>query len=314
MIGATSLVFGADGGGSKTLGVLADVSGPLARFDAGPSNPTVVGIEQSAATLRGLISNCCAAAGRKPEEIGLAVIGLAGVGTASIREALHAEIARLLAGSAPAAISLETDSRIALEGAFDGGEGAIVIAGTGSNVLGKDRAGVLHRAGGWGRILGDEGSGFDIGLRALKVLTQEIDGVSPPSEIGRALSDRFGWSSRDRIIANIYRENMQIASVAPVVVGLADAGDPGAAEILRSAAESLARQVAVVFRHLGPEPRAALVGGLVSTPPSYSLILAEALKARVKGLSIVPAMHPPVEGALRMALSLLTTRDAAPRA
>jgi len=312
MGGPSSLIFGADGGGTKTLGVLADSAGAhLARCDAGASNPTTVGVAQSAATLRELIGRCCSQVQRQPGEVSIAVLGLAGVATASIRADLHAALARVLAadGAAPA-ISLEPDSRIALEGAFAGGPGAIVISGTGSNVLGKDRDGLLHSAGGWGRVLGDEGSGFDIGLRALKLTVLEIDGRSVPTAIGRALRERFGWSTRDHLIAAVYREQFPIASVAPVILELGDAGEPVALELLRSAAGPLADQARVVLRQLGTDPRVAFVGGLVSHRTSYSEILSGALRAQVPELSIIPAMHPPVEGALMLALSRMKTPDA----
>jgi len=185
-----------------------------------------------------------------------------------------------------------------------------VIAGTGSNVLGKDHSGGLHSAGGWGRILGDEGSGYDIGLRAIKSAVLEIDGRSGPTAIGRALRDRFGWSTRDQIIAAVYREQFPVATVAPVILELADAGDSTAVELLRSAAAPLADQARVVLQRLGPDPRAAFIGGLVSQRTSYTDVLSGALKALVPGLSITAATHTPVEGALMMALSRLTTPHA----
>lgn len=312
MGGPSSLIFGADGGGTKTRGVLADRAGlQCAECDAGPSNPTTVGVEHSAVTLHELITRCCSQAGRRPEEISVAVIGLAGVGTPSINSDLHAALTRRLAleRSAPA-LFLESDSRIALEGAFGGGHGAIVIAGTGSNVLGKDHSGGLHSAGGWGRILGDEGSGYDIGLRAIKSAVLEIDGRSAPTAIGRALRERFGWFTRDRIIAAVYREQFPVATVAPVILELADAADSAAMELLRSAAAPLADQARVVLQRLGPDPRAAFIGGLVSHRTSYTDVLSGALKALVPGLSIIAATHTPVEGALMMALSRLTTPHA----
>ena len=205
---------------------------------------------------------------------------------------------------------LEPDSRIALEGAFGGGHGAIVIAGTGSNVLGKDRAGRLHSAGGWGRILGDEGSGYDIGLRALKAVVAEIDGRTGPTAIGRVLGERFGLSTRERLIAAVHREQFPVASLAPAILGLAEAGDPAATDILHSAAAQLADQARVVLQRLGAEPRAAFIGGLVSQRTSYSDILSRTLHALVPGLSIIPPMHPPVEGALMLALSRMEASGA----
>jgi N-acetylglucosamine kinase-like BadF-type ATPase len=312
MGGPSSLIFGADGGGTKTLGVLADRAGVhRGRCDAGPSNPTTVGVDQSAATLSDLMLRCCSASGRTPDEIGIAVFGLAGVGTPSIREELRAALARRFesGGHAPVVV-LEPDSRIALEGAFAGGPGAIVIAGTGSNVLGKDGAGHLHNAGGWGRILGDEGSGYDIGVRALRAAVCELDGRTGPTSVGKALGERFGFTSRDRIIAAVYREQFPVASIAPVILDLAASGDPAATDLLRSSAQPLADQARVVLRRLGSAPRAALIGGLVEQHTSYSDILSLALQALVPDVSIRPAMHPPVEGALMLALSRMNSRDA----
>jgi N-acetylglucosamine kinase-like BadF-type ATPase len=144
----------------------------------------------------------------------------------------------------------------------------------------------------------------------MKAAVLEIDGRSGATGVGRALRDRFGWSTRDRLIDAVYREQFPIATVAPVILELADGGDSAALDILRAAAVPLADQACVVVRRLGADQRVALIGGLVSHRSSYSDILSEALKARVPGLIITPAMHPPVEGALMMAISKLNARNA----
>jgi N-acetylglucosamine kinase-like BadF-type ATPase len=131
----------------------------------------------------------------------------------------------------------------------------------------------------------------------------EIDGRSGATRIGETLGERFGFTARDRIIAAVYREGFPVASVAPVILELADAGDPASVTLLREAAAGLADQARSVLQRLGPEPRAALVGGIVSGATAYREILGRALLDRVPDLSIVPAMHAPVDGAVMMALS-----------
>ena len=192
-----TLVFGADGGGTKTLGVLADVSGTeLARMQVGPGNPNVAGVDAAARNLLELIGGCCEIARRSPQEIGAAVFGLAGVGSHEVRGSLD-DALHLLAvprGWSSLPMFLETDARIALEGAFGGGAGIVLIAGTGSNVIGKLPAGDVVSVGGWGRTLGDEGSGYAIGLDAARAVAREIDGRGNAPRLRALLADRFGWS------------------------------------------------------------------------------------------------------------------------
>lgn len=302
----TALVFGADGGGTKTLGVLADASGTeLARMQVGPGNPNVAGIDVAARDLLELISGCCALARRSPLEISAAVFGLAGVAGPTVRTALL-EAMQLLAaprGWSSLPITLETDARIALEGAFGGAPGIVLIAGTGSNVIGKLPSGEVVSVGGWGRVLGDEGSGYAIGLEAARAVAREIDGRGDAPRLRALLADRFGWTSRDRMIAAVYQEKFDLASVAPVVLNAATEGDTAAVHILETAARHLVETLAaLVARMPGVSPVGVVfIGGLIDHDTPYSRILQGAISRYVPGAEVVPTLYPPVKGAIIMA-------------
>ena len=304
------LVFGADGGGTKTLGILAGRSGKeFARAQAGPSNQNVIGTAEAAKNLAHLMLQCCRDAGRAPSEIGSAVFGLAGAGSGEEREALaaavNAELAALGHPSVPARV--ETDARIALEGAFGGGPGVVVIAGTGSVVIAKSASGDLCRVGGWGRALGDEGSGYFLGLQALKAMTRDFDGMAGSGTLRAALESKFGWKTREALIAAVYRGGLEIPSLAPLVLAASAAGDAVAADILRAAASLLADQVAAAVDKLGIREGAGVVfvGGLINHESVYAEILRDAIIARCPRAEIRLPLHPPVVGAVLMARARL---------
>jgi N-acetylglucosamine kinase-like BadF-type ATPase len=304
----STLVLGADGGGTKTLGILADGRGnQLARVQVGPSNQNVIGTSAAAKNLCGLIVQSCREAGQEPAGIGAAVFGLAGAGSDVEREALMRSVNDELAalGFPPVRGHVETDARIALEGAFDGAPGAVVIAGTGSVVIAKNTTGDLLRVGGWGRVLGDEGSGYDLGLQALKALTRDFDGMGGAGSLRARLAAGFGWTTRESVITAVYRGGLEIPSLAPLVLDAASAGDTVAVGILRAAALRLAEQVAAAVEMPGAAPRTGVVfiGGLIDHDTVYSRLLREAIVGRCLRADIRSPLHPPVHGALLMALS-----------
>jgi len=304
-----AFVLGADGGGTKTLGVLADAGGKeLARCQVGPGNPNVVGVEGAAANILDLVAGCCERAEVRPSSLGTIVCGLAGVGSAAVRDRL-AEALRLggiARGWEHLRFVLETDARIALEGAFGGDAGIVVIAGTGSSLIGKLPDGSVTMVGGWGRLLGDEGSGFAIGLEAVRAVARDIDQRSEAGMLRSMFAERCGWGGRDAIIAAIYQEKYDVASLAPVVLEAAGNGDPTARAILVAAAGQLIDQLGAMVKRMGSLPSVGVVfvGGLIEHETLYSQIVADAVHQRIPQARIHPAKFPPVGGAVIMALNL----------
>lgn len=235
-------VIGIDGGGTKTTAVLCALDGAiLAEAQEGPSNFQIIGIEQAAHTILNLIETCARSIGCSISQIGAVVAGLAGAGRPADQQ-------RMLDGLIDAAqtknldlnkLIIESDARIALEGAFGGKHGIIVIAGTGSIVFGKDGRGKTYRAGGWGRLIGDEGSGYSIGRAAFQAVAKLLDGYGEKTKLLKLFNEKFGLGTQEAIIHALYRDNFNVASVAPLVMEAASKGDKVAKKILTHACSDL---------------------------------------------------------------------------
>ena len=199
------LVFGADGGGTKTLGLISTQDGNIvARRTVGAGNPNVVGFETAAKNLYDLISGCCSDAGCTLDDLRAIVFGLAGAGREENRIQLRERICTLAGRTL--LMTIETDARVGLEGAFDGEPGVLIIAGTGSVVIGKKSSGELVTVGGWGRMLSDEGSGYFLGLEALKDLRLYYDGRGGSPLLAELIDKEFVLNSRERILSGVYQE------------------------------------------------------------------------------------------------------------
>jgi N-acetylglucosamine kinase-like BadF-type ATPase len=303
-----ALVLGADGGGTKTMGLLAESTGALLASGRGDgSNQNVIGIENAARNLAGLIETLARTAGRPVAEIGSVVLGLAGAGAERDREVLIGAIqARLHAMGLPTLpISIQTDGRIALEGAFNGGPGVVAVAGTGSVVMGKTPDGETLSIGGWGRVIGDEGSGYFIGLEALRAVSREIDGRGEAGSLRASIPSRFGLETREGIIAAIYREKFDIPSIAPVVLEAAEAGDQVALEILARAAREFSLQVITAVERLGLQggTGVVMIGGLIDHDTIYARMLAAEIKKASPAVDFRAPMNGPAHGALLLAMA-----------
>jgi N-acetylglucosamine kinase-like BadF-type ATPase len=304
---STDLVVGVDGGGTKTTALLADLSGcVVARAQGSGSNQNVVGTESAASAIAGAIGECCRIAGVPAARISGAAFGLAGAGSPEERAALAEQVRRLV-GREGLSILVDTDARIALEGAFDGGPGIVAIAGTGSSVMAKDAEGRVRLFGGWGRLLGDEGSGMDIGRQLVRRLLLACDARREFSPLEESAAIETGLRTRDQILTAVYRENLPLSTLAPIVLRAADASDTEALAMLEASAGDLAGHVAEAAGQEGlPEdPGVVLIGGLVDAGRLYQRILESAIRIRVPRARLHAALHPPAEGAVRMACTLV---------
>ena len=304
------LVLGVDGGGTKSLGLISTIEGTVvARREVGASNASVVGNEGAAKNLYELIAACCLDAQCTPRDLHALVFGLAGAGDDANRRRLIDAVNALAKnhGWAPLPITIYTDARIALEGAFDGGPGVVIIAGTGSSIMGKTPDNDVRLVGGWGRVLGDEGSGYYIGLQAIKAVTRDFDGRDHSGILRQTFVERFGWSTRERVLAAVYRENFSIPSIAPVVLNGAAGGDQVCRGILEEAAALLARQVEATARLFPPDERigVVMVGGLIDHETVYAQVLDRQIRSIMPQADIRRALHTPAHGAVFLARELL---------
>lgn len=306
----STLVLGIDGGGSKTTALVADERGNvLAQRQGKATNPNVVGFDTAAKTIHQLITLCCDDVRCEPPELSSTVVGVAGVGRDPDRKRMRDEVTKIFEEDKLRIqqVVVETDARVALEGAFDGGPGVVMIAGTGSIVVGKTARGDVLSVGGWGRLIGDEGSGYAVGREALVAVTLHFDGRGDSGRLREAFAREFKWETRDQIIAAIYQQKIELASLAPVVIQAAANNCIVAQRILQKAATLLVEQARVIVMQMGILRKVGLVmlGGLLEHEPVYSNLVHLKILKLLPQVDVRDALHSPAHGAVLMALERL---------
>jgi N-acetylglucosamine kinase-like BadF-type ATPase len=210
-----------------------------------------------------------------------------------------------------AQVDVTTDAAILLAAGTPDNWGIAVVAGTGSIAYGRSPDGRTARAGGWGYLLGDEGSGYALVIAALRAVLCGADGRGPETRLGPSLLDRLGLSQVDGVIPAIYRGNLDraaLASHAPLVLELAEAGDTVASGIVENAVGELAELTAAVGRQLEfgqPLVPIALSGGVFLGSKYYrQKFLAASEQSSIRGDPVTPVSEP-AEGAIRTAAATL---------
>lgn len=302
-----SWIIGIDGGGTRTTLALADLAGREILRRTGPAG--LVDPRRPAATaemLADLVREACDAAG-EPGPAEALCAGLAGVGNRAEREVVENVLAR--AGIARR-VAILPDGETALFGALSGRAGILVIAGTGSVAHARAEDGRVERCGGWGMVVGDEGSGFDLGRAALQAAVRAVDGRGPESRLLPVVLEAIGLSTVDAIPPWAGRaEKSEIASLAVHALRLADEGDEAASSIVRDAAAALAQHVRALVERLGPWSGAVDVvmhGGLAADP-SFRTHLLGALDRLDLPLRVRDAEADAVAGAVQFARNLAST-------
>jgi glucosamine kinase len=288
-------VLGIDGGGTKTECVLMDAAGKiLARSFSGPSNPYRVGVESATREIEKAAELCLKEARVAQAEVAAIAAGLAGTGKPEMKEGMRASLAATFPG---AAVNIFTDLEISLAAA---GEGPVIVlvAGTGSAAIGRNAQGEIWRTGGHGPQLGDDGSAFDIGSRAVAKAMKEREQQGTDSMLGRKILEQCGCASWQELQQRAAAEPDSVfPSIFPIVAAAADAGDAGAREILLQAAGELSSLLNAVAEHSGQgreKIRIVKTGGTVGRSAFFDAQLDAALKrvlpqAQIGGLQMSPA-------------------------
>jgi N-acetylglucosamine kinase len=293
------LFLGVDGGQSSTTVLIGDESGRvLGAGEAGPCNHTGAG-EGRARFERAInegLQAACARAGLDAASVCFeaACLGMSG-GPEDKRT--------ILAGTLRAEhLLVTTDADIALSGATDTGQGIAAIAGTGSIAFGRNTEGRTARAGGWGYVFGDEGSGFDIARQALRAALRMEEGWGPPTSLRQALLDATGSRTANQLLHLFYTSEWprsRVAALAPLADAAAAQGDAVAMVVLNRAAVELAMLVAAVRSQLwkpGDAVEVAYIGGVFQ-----SRTLLERFRLLIElepGNRCGPPRYGPAEGAL----------------
>lgn len=276
-------IIGIDGGGTKTLSYLADEKlNILKKLQTSSSNYLSVGIDEVEKNLRYIIGTLAP----KDEEF-LLSLGLAGVS----RDEDYKIIKRVLKNLGIENYILNNDAYIALYGAHEGKDGALLIAGTGSILYYKKNKKIC-RAGGYGHLLGDQGSGYSLGKNAIIVALETNDGLRDYSELLDFVKNFYSLEKIEDIIPKIYR-GFEKSEIAKLSKSLLSEGIEiqGVKEIVNKEIDSLVRLLDV----LPKEMKIALSGGLLENNNYYSDLLKKRIREKH---TLVEKAHDPCWGAL----------------
>lgn len=303
-------VLGFDGGGTKTAMIALDLQGnTVARLEGGASNPNAVSFEVAVDHLTDLLTRVFES-GLKPSSCRGICFGLSGVELEQeqtrMKQALEA---RLEQYDANIPFNITNDAEIALMAGLDQNCGIIVISGTGAIVYGFTPDRKRMRAGGWGHILGDKGSGYEIGLQTLQAVMRSYDGVEPPTELTQLILEKHGLPSPEQLRTYIYQPfitKQHIADHAELCIRAAEKGDEAARRIIMEAAADLASlTLAMIAKdEWFQQSPIAITGSIFKHSPLFVHTYKERLDADAKQTSIILTEQPPSYGAAKLALKI----------
>jgi glucosamine kinase len=294
-----SLFLAIDAGGTKTRCLLADETSILGRSVTGSVKLMRVGEAEASSRLRAMLTEVSLTAGVGLNEITQTCVGLAGLTIDAVRDWAERTIGDLVGGN----LLLVGDEEVALDGAFRGGPGILIIAGTGSNILGRAADGAMYHAGGWGPAIGDEGSGFWIGQEALRMGFWAKD-RNIETTLLTEIGEQWGAKSLGEIveIANA-RPGPDFPALTPLVARCAEAGDELAVAVLERAGVELAEQVSLVALKMKESGRkhkieAAYTGSVLEHISLVRSTMIAALKTTSPDVKVVEGAVDSLEGAL----------------
>ncbi len=278
----TSWVLGIDGGGTGTVALLADgTSGAiLGRGEGGPSNIQGVGVEAALQSLDDAIDRAFATADRPRSTVAAVCLGLAGIDRQEGLDIIRGWAARVRLADK---VLVANDATLLLAAGTPAGWGLAVIAGTGSIAFVKTPTGELGRCGGWGYLMGDEGSAYRIAVQGLRTACRAFDGIGPATSLTAGFVGAMNVNEPPDFIPAVYRgtwDRAAIAGLAPVVLEAAERGDSIAGQIVREEATELARTAAGAVRANGlptTDLPVALAGGVITLNENYRRLFLQAL-------------------------------------
>ncbi len=292
--------LGLDIGGTKTACVLADEHKVLGRAQGGSAKVLRVGKSEAKQHLRDVLNAVSEQSGIALSDVTASCIGTSGAAIPDVGEWLKQHMAMWVGGS----LNLLGDEIITLDAAFPQDAGVVVIAGTGSNVIGRSHDGRTIGAGGWGPALADEGSGNLLGQQALKATFAAINAGEEPPFLQRVLN-KLGLLTKDDLVAVANAYGFSFAQLMPVVAEAARDGDSVAQKTLESGGVELAGLVRhVIDRLAASEPgiddglKIAGTGSIWQHVPEVSDAMRRTLLQTYPSLNFLSGTVDPLEGAL----------------
>lgn len=300
------LILGIDGGGTKTVAWLsraAEAVELLGKGSAGPSNARAIGFQDAQRNIEAAIDAAFAAADLQRTKVAAVCLSLAGMGRAADRDSMR-EWA--VANGIASRIEITTDAESVLAAASPQRVGIALICGTGSLAWGRNDTGRTERAGGWGYLLGDEGSAYGIAVAGLRAAAHAIDERGPKTLLVERFQERLQAPAPFDLIERIYNPAMtrdKIAALAEVVFEVA-ANDEVAAQVLQQGASALADCVICVGHKLGfaaSEYTLGVTGGVILSQGEYRDAVRHCLSNRGYEPRNLELVAQPVMAALQIA-------------
>ena len=311
-------VLGIDGGGTKTVCVLADSDGKvIGHGSGGPTNPNLVSAPEIKETLQKAIQE---AIQNLPElQIEAVCAGIAGVGASEQKQIEVSNVIWRILSTPPLCqalskrfnpslnIEVVSDAVIALVAGAGERHGIVAISGTGSVVYGETVTGHKIKIGGWGYLL-DGGSGYEVGKMALKEILKACDVFGKRTLLAQKVLNVWNLSSVRDIVNHIYQEATKptdIAKLAKIVNSTASAGDEASKEILRKMANGIYFNIAAAAKQIDFGKEGAtlvLSGGVLTNVEIVREIIVEKVRAELPEITAIQLCREPVKGAVILAL------------
>jgi glucosamine kinase len=292
-----------DAGGTKTDYLLADDTRELARVRGGTIKRMRAEADTAAANLDAALAELTAKTGVSMGSVSRTCIGTAGDSVPLVVDWLREAIGARVAGD----LLLLGDVEIALDAAFPGASGVLVLGGTGSNVAGRGRDGTLTFAGGWGPVLADQGSGHKIGVECLRAIFMAKD-EGRSTTLLDAVLEFWQLASLDALVeyANCL-PSPDFSQLTAVTLRCAEQGDAVAKDVLRHEGESLGHLAKLVLRRLqaeaGDVPPLAFAGSIMEKLALVREALIAAVREEYPKIRVLDGVVDPLAGALWRARS-----------
>jgi len=302
-----ALFLGFDGGATKTAATAINSEKEIIAEAVGqPANFQVIGVEKACQNLLEIAELLLKEADASLSQVKSIYLGLAGAGRIEDADKLRSGFIDLLTNkiSPPPVVHVGSDAIAALEGAFCGKPGMILISGTGSILFAKDSAEKIHRVGGWGRFIGDEGSGYAIGRACLSAIAREFDGRGKPTLITQLLKSNANIHDAESLVRRVYQESFDIASAATIAITAAENGDEVAIGIVDDAVKALTEHISAMLGRIDGHLLLVLSGSLLINENLLSSRLRQSIADNFPDLDIVQPKFSASVGAAFLALKL----------
>ena len=307
-------ILGVDGGGTKTAALIADIKGNhMAESKSGSSNYKSIGVKSAKENINNAVISVIENLGLRNKHkliFKSTCFGLAGndsnEDTKIYKGIIFNDVIEKYLDRNK--IIICNDTRIGLAAGSDSKNGVMIICGTGSNCYGINEQGREAKVNGWDYILGDEGSGYEIGIKALRALMRAYDGRGESTLLSKTVLEDLNIKNISELIKWAYSDYFskdRVAAIAKTVCKTAEMGDKISKKILKEEADEAIISVKTVVDKLGladKEFDLVFVGNVFKCEKYFKSVLMRKLKSKFTKINFKPLTKKPVEGAIKLAL------------